>query len=104
MDIHGELRLSGNPGLSASIKDDLEVITGKPIIVPIYRKVTGSGNTAEFVIVRFVGVRIMAVSLTGKDRFVSVQPADVSYSGTVQASPGLSDTSDRIYSPPVLVK
>ena len=96
--------LNGNPGLSASIKDDLEAIAGKPIIIPIYREVSENGNNSKFIIVKFVGVRVMAVQLTGVATFVAVQPANITVRGAVQAAPGLEGTSEQVYSPPVIVQ
>jgi hypothetical protein len=45
----------------------------------------------------------MAVNLTGNKKFVSVQPADVTFAGTIQSPPG-EVTSKRTYSPPVIVQ
>lgn len=104
LDNHGELMLTGNPGLSAGVKDDLEAIAGKPVIIPIYRDVVGNGNTANFTIVKFVGVRVMVVQLTSGTRFVSIQPANVTFKGTIQSSLGAEGTSAQIYSPPVVVQ
>ena len=104
LDTNGELLLTGDPGLSASIKDDLDAIAGKPVSIPLYRQVSDNGNNADFVIVRFVGVRIMAINLSGGQKYVSVQPANVRFKGTVQASPGFEGTSDQIYSPPMIVQ
>ena len=103
LDDYGELLLSGDPGLSASVKDDLAAIAGKPVMIPLYKAVDGSGSNAEFIIVEFVGVRVMAVNLTGNKKFVSVQPADVTFAGTIQSPPG-EITSKRTYSPPVIVQ
>lgn len=100
----GELMLTGDPGLSAGIKDDLQAIAGKPVAIPLYREVSGPGNNAEFVIVKFVGVRIMAVQLNGGNKFVAVQPANLTYKGTIQAPSGVGEPSQQIYSPPVFVK
>lgn len=100
----GELPLSGNPGLSSSVKDDLEAIRGQTVIIPLYSQVTGSGDNAAFTIVKFVGVRVMAVDLTGGEKFVSVQPANVTFKGVVQADAGLRDTSEMVFSPPVIVQ
>ena len=104
LDDQGELLLTGDTGMSASIKDDLDAIAGKPVIIPLFREVDGNGDTAEFIIVEFVGVRIMAVNLSGGDKFVSAQPANVTFKGTIQAEPGLEGTSKRIYSPPIIVQ
>lgn len=100
----GELPLTGDPGISASIKDDLAAIAGKPVVIPLYREVAGNGNNAVFVITEFVGVRVMAVRLTGGEKFLSVQPANVTFNGTIQAASGLDGTSKQIYSPPVIVQ
>lgn len=104
LDSNGELLLSGDPGLSASVKGDLQSIAGKPVVIPIYRDVVGNGNGADFTIVKFVAVRIMAVQLTSGTKFVSVQPANVTFKGTVQSTPGLEGTSEGVYSPPVVVQ
>ena len=100
----GELNLTGDPGLSASLKDDLQAMAGKPRTIPLYREVAGTGNNAAFVITKFVGVRVMAVNLSSGDKFVSVQPANVTFKGIIQAESGSDDTSDNIYSPPVIVQ
>ncbi|MCH7989403.1 MAG: hypothetical protein IID46_09695 [Planctomycetes bacterium] len=68
------LDLSGDTGLSAGIKDELATIVGESRIIPIFRSVSNPGNNAVFTIVRFVGVRIMAVRLTGANRYVYIQP------------------------------
>jgi hypothetical protein len=104
LDDSGELPLTGDPGLSAGIKNDLEAVAGRAVIIPLYRQVSGTGNTAVFTIVKFVGARIMAVNLTSGEKFVSVQPKNITSKGTIQAAPGLTDTSDMIYSPPVIVQ
>lgn len=104
LDSNGELSLAGDPGLSAAIKDDLAAIAGQPVAIPLYQEVSGNGNNAVYTIVKFVGVRVMAVNLTGKDKFVSIQPADLTYKGTVQADTGQQNTSQQIYSPPVIVQ
>lgn len=97
----GELKLGGNPGLTASIKDDVQSIVGEPRIVPIYRKVKGNGNNAEFTIVKFVGIRVMHVKLTGKKKAIAIQPALTSFNGVIQSAS--SGTSEQIFSPPRLV-
>jgi Flp pilus assembly protein TadG len=104
LDGNGELPLSGSPGLGAAIKDDLQAIAGKPVIIPLYREVSGNGNGAQFVIVKFVAVRVMAVNLNGGEKFVAVQPANLTFKGSLQAPSGTGDSSDGIYSPPVIVQ
>lgn len=101
LDENGQLILTGNTGMSASMKDDLESITGEPRIIPVYRSVEGSGDNAEFTIVKFVGVRVMHVQLNGGQKSISIQPASTSFNGVIQSAS--SGTSEQIYSPPRLV-
>lgn len=105
-DSNGELAMSGDTGLSTGIKDDLTAIIGKPAIIPLYSTVSGEGNNANFVIVQFVGVRVMEVVLTGNDKRVTIQPAEVTYKGVVssQSAPTASgDGSYQVYSPVAIV-
>lgn len=90
-DENGELLLNGDTGISAGIKDELATLIGKVRIIPIYTEVNGNGNNAMFKIVRWEGVRILDVKLTGKkeDKRVIIQPAKaiargakIDYSGT----------------------
>lgn len=75
----GTLRLNGDTGLSAGIKDDLAAVRGQPRAIPIFRSVSGQGNNTYFTVTGFVGIRIMAVQLTGSmsNKHVLVQPAMV---------------------------
>jgi hypothetical protein len=59
------LQLNGNPGLSAAIKDPLTTIIGQPRAIPIFSQVSGNGANAVYTIVKFVGVRVLDVQLTG---------------------------------------
>jgi len=70
---------NGDTGVSSTIRLALENIKGQARILPLHDKVTGTGDTAYFRIVRFVGVRIVDVKMTGAltDRRVTVQPASV---------------------------
>ena len=61
----GVLHLNGDTGISAGVKDELASIIGQPRIIPIFSSVVGPGNNADYTIVKFVGVRILAVKLTG---------------------------------------
>lgn len=83
-DTNGELDLNGDTGISAGIKDELASLIGKTRVIPIFRRVTGNGNNATFTIVRFEGVRILDVKLTGKgsQKRVIIQPAKVVARGT----------------------
>jgi hypothetical protein len=100
----GELGLNGDTGISAGVKDELELIKGLPRIVPIFQDVTGPGNNATYTIVRFAGIRIMEVKLTGKQssKRVIIQPANVVARGGIPAT--ASNTTDFVYSPAWLVR
>ncbi len=95
----GTLHLNGDTGMSAGIKDDLAAIIGQPRIIPIYTTVSGNGNRAQYTIVGFAGVRIMAVNMKGNpsDRYVTIQPANISIEGGIPGPDG-EETSYYIYS------
>ena len=104
-DQHGKLMLNGDTGISAGVKDELASIKGQPRIIPIFRKVEGPGNNAMYTIVKFVGVRILDVKLTGSmnSKRVIVQPAIVLTHGAIPAPPGVQH-SHYVYTRPILVK
>lgn len=95
---NGSTTTTGDTGISAGIKDDLAAIVGQTRVVPVFDYVSGNGNNATYRIVKFVGMRIMAVKLTGNlsDRYLIVQPADIQLDGGVPG-PG-TETSEYIYS------
>lgn len=101
----GKLWLNGDTGISAGVKDDLDSIRGKPRIIPIFRTVAGNGNNAEYTIVKFAGVRVMYVKLTGSmsGKKVMIQPCAIVTRATVPA-PAATTSSYFIYSPPWLVR
>lgn len=104
-DVNGELDLNGDTGISAGIKDELATLIGKVRVIPIYTSVNGNGNNAMFTIVRFEGVRILDVKLTGKkdDKRVIVQPARVIARGAKVDFTG-SHTSTHVFTPVMLVE
>ncbi len=103
-DSNGELPLNGDTGISAGVKDELESIKGDPRIIPIFSQVTGPGNNAMYTIVRFAGIRIMEVKLTGKQsgKRVIVQPANIVARGGIPSP--TTGTTAFIYSPVWLVR
>jgi Flp pilus assembly protein TadG len=103
-DDDGELHLNGDTGISAGVKDELTSIIGKPRIIPIFSQVVGPGNNADYTIVKFVGVRVMGVKLTGSmaSKHVTVQPCNVIAKGG-RYEPGATG-SQYIYSPVWLVR
>ncbi len=102
----GEMELNGDTGISAGVKDELASIIGETRIIPIFSDVVGPGNNAQYTIVKWVGVRIMEVKLTGpmnKKRLI-VQPAKVITYGAIPAEPGDGTMSTLVYSVPALVR
>jgi Flp pilus assembly protein TadG len=75
----GTIQFSGNPGISAGIKDALTSIIGKPVRIPIFdpSQTGGNGNNLVYTVIAFAPVRILAVSFQGKNKYVIVQPATV---------------------------
>jgi hypothetical protein len=94
----GPIQLNGDTGLSAGIKDDLASIIGQPRAIPLFTTVSGPGNNAMYTIVRFVGIRICYVQLTGSpsNKRVIIQPATLT-SDTIVPGNG-SSTTTYIYS------
>lgn len=100
----GETGLNGDTGISAGVKDDLSQILGQPRIIPVFKKVVGPGNNAEYTIVKWQGCRIVDVKLTGpmSKKCVMIQPAPIATKGVIPA-PG-SGASSFVFSNVVLVK
>jgi hypothetical protein len=103
-DSTGNLDLNGDTGISAGVKDDLSAIIGEPRVIPVFSTVVGPGNNAEYTIVKWFGIRIMAVKLTGpmSKKHVTIQAAPIVMKGVVPADG--TGTSAYVYSPVVLVK
>jgi hypothetical protein len=101
---NGELHLNGDTGISAGVKDELASIIGKPRIIPIFSSVTGNGNNADYTIVKFVGVRILDVKLTGSmsSKRLTIQPCNVVMKGGIYQQ-GASH-SQYVHSPVWLVR
>jgi Flp pilus assembly protein TadG len=102
-DGNGELLLGADPGISNGIKDDLAAIVGEPRIIPIFRSLSGNGNNAVYTIVKFVGVRLVHVHMTGNNKHVFIQPAKVLTRGGI-TTPGSEAYTDNIYSPVTLAR
>ena len=100
----GVLYLNGDTGISAGIEASLQSIIGQVRVIPIFITVSGPGNNATYTIVKFVGVRIMAVKLTGgpTQRYVRVQPAPYSTRFTTRGN--VLVNVDSIFSQPLLIE
>jgi hypothetical protein len=68
------ITFSGDPGISAGIKDDLTAIIGKPVVVPIYDINGNNGNNAWYRVIAFQPSRILSVNFQGNPKYVIIQP------------------------------
>lgn len=99
----GPIMLNGDTGLSAGIKDELASIRGRPRAIPIFTQVANPGNNAMYTIVKFVGIRIMDVKLTGppNGKHVTIQPAP--YYGAAVIPGSVQITQDSYFGKPILI-
>ncbi len=104
LDNGGTMTLQGDTGISAGVKDELASIIGQPRVVPIFSTVTGNGNNATYTIVKWQGIRIVNVKLTGSmsQKNVTIQVAPAMVKGVVPST--ATSSSKYVYSPVVLVR
>ncbi|MEZ6137514.1 MAG: pilus assembly protein TadG-related protein [Pirellulaceae bacterium] len=102
---NGTLSLNGDTGISAGVKDELASIIGQKRIIPIFSSVSGNGNNADYTIVKWVGVRILDVKLTGKmsGKKLVVQPAPMLARYGTYATSG-TEWSEYLVSPVILAQ
>lgn len=83
------ITFSGNPGISAGIKDDLDSIIGKPVIIPIYDPTYsgGDGNNATYCVTKFQAVRILNVNFQGNPKYVIIQPCLINEPTAIAGTP-----------------
>jgi hypothetical protein len=100
----GKLYLNGDTGISAGVKDELASIIGLPRIIPVFAHVCGNGNNANYTIVKWQGIRIMHVKLTGSmsQKHVTIQVCPVLTAGVIPST--TTGTSSYVFSPVVLVR
>jgi Flp pilus assembly protein TadG len=103
-DASGKLYLNGDTGISAGVKDELASIIGQPRVIPIFSTVSGNGNNAQYTIVKWQGIRIVNVKLTGSmsQKNVTIQVCPVMTKGAIQST--TTGVSSYVYSPVALVK
>jgi hypothetical protein len=81
------ITFSGDPGISAGIKDDLTAIIGKPVVVPIYDLNGGNGNNAWYRVIAFQACRILSVNFQGNPKYVIIQPCLINDGTAIPGSP-----------------
>jgi Flp pilus assembly protein TadG len=72
------VQLQGDTGISSGIEASLEDIIGDCRTIVLYSDVVNPGNTAMYTIVDMVGIRVMAVDLSGGNKVLVIQPCSVS--------------------------
>ncbi|MDA0591511.1 MAG: hypothetical protein O3C17_26340 [Planctomycetota bacterium] len=101
----GPVTLSGNPGISNGMKTAVTAVIGQPRVIFLFTAVTGNGANTEYTVVRVVGARIMAVTMTGpmSNRAVIIQPASLQHPSLIPGSAPIS-TYGTLLASPRLVK
>lgn len=100
----GTMTLNGDTGISAGVKDELASLIGKTRIVPIFSQVSGNGNNATYTVVKWVGIRVLDVKLTGSlsSKKVMIQAAPMVCPYVTVG--GSTDMSSGVFSPVVLTR
>ncbi len=112
----GPLIVNGDPGISSGIKSALNEIRGQPRLMPIYTIVgskeqatsgvmsgeKASGNNVYYRVIKFVGVRIVHVDLTGDNKRVMIQPATFSHSAVIPSKDPIAP--DSYFTKPRLIE
>ena len=112
----GPVILNGDTGISAGIKANLDAIKGQPRLMPIFTIVgsleqatsgvmtgkKGSGNNVYYRVIKFVGVRIVFVELTGNNKRVIIQPATFSSSAVIPSKSPIA--TDSYFTKPHLIE
>ncbi len=99
------LYLNGDTGISAGMKDELSTIRGQTRAIPIFREMpVGNGNNATYKIIKFVGVTVVDVKLTGNPKHLMVQPCPFVDSTVTWDTSGDPITEDTIFTTPVLIE
>lgn len=76
---------TGNPFSSSHIKDVLDARVGDIMLFPIYRKLSGSGTNAKYVIIGWAGFRLTGIDVKGNNEKLFGEFVTVTWDG-IQAS------------------
>lgn len=69
--------VNGDPGISAGMEPAVRAIIGQPRFLPLYTTVSGNGNNSYFRLVGFAPVTIVDVKLSGRTKYIAVQPRTI---------------------------
>ena len=87
----GTTWLNGDTGISAGMKHGLAQIVGQARTIPLYTSCEGNGNNMNYEIAGFAGLRIVDYNMTGKYKYIRVQPAYVT-DPTAVAAPWVEES------------
>jgi hypothetical protein len=97
---------TGDTGISAGIKDDLQAVIGECRAVLLFESVTSVGNTSTFSITRIMGVRLMHVELTGQLEYkhLRVQLCQMQLVGGVGDMTSQIGPGTTVFTPLILIE
>ena len=72
------LSLNGDTGITTSMKAPLDDIIGQPRTISLYKTASGQGDQTDFTIEGFAGVRVVDSKLVGNNKYILIQPSNVS--------------------------
>ncbi len=98
------LMLNGDTGISAGMKDELASIIGQSRAIPIFTAVSGNGNNAMYTVVKFRGIRIVDVKLTGNPKYVMIQPSPYTGETVTWDNSGAPFDENTIFTTPMLIR
>ncbi len=96
--------LEGDTGISAGIEAALESIVGYKRTILLYSVVQDPGNNAQYTLTQMVGVRFMAVDLSGQTKVLVVQPESVSEPAGIPDYDDTIGSETTFFTPLILAK
>ncbi len=94
MDVGAYGARTGNP--FSAIKDALDARIGEEMLFPVYRKLTGTGSTAKYEIIGWVGFVITSMDLSGNKEKFHGYFTRVIWEGIMSEDPTTPDFGVRI--------
>ena len=94
--------IEASPGNLSGIEDAVATIVGELRVIPLFESITGSGGDTSYIVTGFGGIRIMEVNFKGKEKYIRVQAAAVSFDGILPGGSTTTETS-TILSPGFLL-
>jgi len=86
----GTMTVNGDTGINSSLANVLGGIIGQPRTILLYSSATLNGNTTQYTIVGFAGVRVVDFNFSGQKKYIRVQPTYVVDPTVVTGGPNRS--------------